>query len=862
MDAKVASHRMVNEGELLEGDLIVKSKYVTGLLIASFVVSGSWGKTTRFAVAQEAVVQPPPAPGLDPLPATAEGDVETLLRGPLHEAFAEPINSNARATPVTAKKPPEPIEEIPPEARPTEENAVWIPGYWAWDEDRDDYLWVSGVWRVPPPDRRWVPGYWTEAGDGYQWISGFWTSSAADEVQYLPYPPESLEEGPNLPQPSDDHYWVNGCWMYQGGNYAWRPGFWNTYYPGWVWVPSHHIWTPRGAVFVNGYYDYPFAGRGALFAPAYFHRPIYARPGFYYTPRVLVNIAGLVLNLWVNPYRRHYYWGDYYGPRYNQRGFAPWFEYGRLRGYDPLLAYYRTSYRRQGIDYIRRQQGWHDYFSRHEDRRPPRTFEAQARLAARADIDSNLRYSLLGNSLRDVLNDNSRRNEFRALPEDARRAIARSSNQIRQVVEERSRIESGRGRDAEPRREGGEEGRPGHEGRPGGDGWKLPNTPQFAAPDTTRRPPSPRNRDDISSGRRGERPDDRTATTRNRTPNEPGDTAADRSARKGPPRPGDDSTKGKARDATPRSPERGVGDDSPAAVPGRRGGEKVETSGDRTPGKRRDTVEKSGESSERSPQKGDGAPGSERNRREPGKVEKSRPPAVTTPPVERAPQERVRDNVPGRRGESVERSGRTPVEVPRDRTESTPRKGNPPVGQRARRDAAEATPRPTPARPTPAVDVPRRPENQPATPRAEPRRGPDGQRDNSNASSDNSASRRSSPPIFENVRPQRSPSAAPRSQPVAPRTVTPRAPTPRVETPRSVPTPRVNNSGRSRTPVAQPDVRRSVERAAPVRSSPARSAVSQPSRAPRVATPPPSRGSDSRPARSAPSSSRRDRGRD
>lgn len=63
-------------------------------------------------------------------------DFEILLRGPLHEAFAEPVNFDAQPGIVVAKVPPKPIEELPPEVKP-DQDALWIPGYWAWDDDRN-----------------------------------------------------------------------------------------------------------------------------------------------------------------------------------------------------------------------------------------------------------------------------------------------------------------------------------------------------------------------------------------------------------------------------------------------------------------------------------------------------------------------------------------------------------------------------------------------------------------------------------------------------------------------------------------------------------------------------------------------------
>src|SRR2546421_612846 len=86
--------------------------------------------------------------------------VEVLARGPVHEAYATPNDLRPQASPVIAKEPPDPIEDLPPDQKPDGENVVWIPGYWAWDTETDNFLWVSGFWRDAPPDRPWVPGTW------------------------------------------------------------------------------------------------------------------------------------------------------------------------------------------------------------------------------------------------------------------------------------------------------------------------------------------------------------------------------------------------------------------------------------------------------------------------------------------------------------------------------------------------------------------------------------------------------------------------------------------------------------------------------------------------------------------------------
>src|SRR5215471_9718637 len=80
--------------------------------------------------------------GQDAAPAAAPADepppvpkgIEVLARGPVHEAFASPAGDPIPTKPV-AKKPPKPLDEMPPAEKP-EGNVVWIGGYWAFDDDR------------------------------------------------------------------------------------------------------------------------------------------------------------------------------------------------------------------------------------------------------------------------------------------------------------------------------------------------------------------------------------------------------------------------------------------------------------------------------------------------------------------------------------------------------------------------------------------------------------------------------------------------------------------------------------------------------------------------------------------------------
>jgi hypothetical protein len=119
-----------------------------------------------------------PAPGAAD-PAASNDEMEVLTRGPVHEAFAETVSLNPQPGPVVPKAAPEAIEELPPDQKPEGDNVAWIPGYWSWDEERRDFLWVSGIWRVLPPGRQWVPSYWRDARGGQQWVGGYWADAQA-----------------------------------------------------------------------------------------------------------------------------------------------------------------------------------------------------------------------------------------------------------------------------------------------------------------------------------------------------------------------------------------------------------------------------------------------------------------------------------------------------------------------------------------------------------------------------------------------------------------------------------------------------------------------------------------------------------
>jgi hypothetical protein len=305
-----------------------------------------------------------------------QSDVEVLARGPVHEAFAEPVVANPAPGITVSVAPPAAVQEMPPDDRPAA--AIWIPGYWAWDDDRSGFIWVSGIWRIAPPGCRWVPGYWAPVADGYQWVPGFWLSETTQQVQYLPTPPASLEAGPVGDAPSPDYIWTTGYWYRDSLQYAWRPGCWQLGRADWVWAPAHYVWTPRGCVFVAGYWDYGLGGRGLLFAPVRFGRPLYMQPGYFYSPTVVIETDNLSFAFFSRPGYCHYYFGDYFDAAYVGLGIVPWYECRtRCDWYDPIYVYAAWSHRHEDR-WEAREREHYDLLRRDVAARPPRTFALQA----------------------------------------------------------------------------------------------------------------------------------------------------------------------------------------------------------------------------------------------------------------------------------------------------------------------------------------------------------------------------------------------------------------------------------------------------------------------------------------------------
>jgi hypothetical protein len=356
-----------------------------GLLLAGAVVGEQ-------ALLRGQDLTPPPAiagaAGPVETPAVPKG-VEVLTRGPIHEAFAS-LTTEAAPTATVAKQPPKPIEEMPPAEKP-DGDVIWIGGYWAWDDDRSDYLWVSGTWRAVPPGKQWVAGYWRADAGTYQWVPGFWTTAATNDsdkqdVTYLPQPPAPPNVAPPNEKPNAESFYVPGHWVWKIDHYGWQAGYWAKVEPGYVWVAAHYRWTPSGYIYIGGYWDYAVSRRGILYAPVVID-PNVVVVGYVYTPCYAVHETVVVDTLWVRPSHCHYYFGDYYGVEYRDRGFESCVVYSRGH-YDSIIVYETYEHRREPEWIDVRVRVYIDRYE-HRESRPPRTLVQQTKIVNNTTIINN-----------------------------------------------------------------------------------------------------------------------------------------------------------------------------------------------------------------------------------------------------------------------------------------------------------------------------------------------------------------------------------------------------------------------------------------------------------------------------------------
>lgn len=71
--------------------------------------------------------------------------------------------------------PLKPVVNKPPKPAP---NYVWVDGHFHWSESQQNYIWVSGHWKMKKKGFKWVPGHYEFKTVGRLkvkvWVSGKW----------------------------------------------------------------------------------------------------------------------------------------------------------------------------------------------------------------------------------------------------------------------------------------------------------------------------------------------------------------------------------------------------------------------------------------------------------------------------------------------------------------------------------------------------------------------------------------------------------------------------------------------------------------------------------------------------------------
>ncbi len=253
----------------------------------------------------------------------------------IHEAFVTPIQGSVILNAIDLKPPERFTERIPEQPGPI---AEWIHGYWAWNEKKEDFEWICGVWRKPPPGHIWNSGFWKKFDEGYVRIPGFWHTEPAQNLEYIKKPPPApVDEKIDNPKKLN-LFFAMGYWQYnpQTNSYTWTPGTWTEMDENWVFNPAYYVWRPQGYVFIPAYWDWPLETRGSAYCTIFTEPP---SRGMISTPTIILEPETIIETLFVcwpdYAYFFHYWW--FYHPGFWEHHWCctpPWWGWGSWWWFD------------------------------------------------------------------------------------------------------------------------------------------------------------------------------------------------------------------------------------------------------------------------------------------------------------------------------------------------------------------------------------------------------------------------------------------------------------------------------------------------------------------------------------------------
>jgi hypothetical protein len=149
-------------------------------------------------------------------------------------------------------------------------------------------------------------------------------------------------------------------------------------------------------------------------------------------------------SLFCRPSYHHYYFGDYYAPRYVQSGFYASFTFGTTKhGYEPIWAHERWEHRNDR-EWAHRAETTYEYRRNNERARPPHTW-AEQRSFATSRTDSRDRRDtrpVVATPLTQFARASDSPVRFRSVPQEERQQNTQVERQVQQMREQRRTSEA------------------------------------------------------------------------------------------------------------------------------------------------------------------------------------------------------------------------------------------------------------------------------------------------------------------------------------------------------------------------------------------------------------------------------------
>jgi hypothetical protein len=156
---------------------------------------------------------------------------------------------------------------------------------------------------------------------------------------------------------------------------------------------------------------------------------------------VVLDLDGLILNLFISPERHHYYFGDYYGTEYSREGFHPWYEArDRHDWYDPIFAHQQWRHR-DDHNWLANQREGYDHRRDDKSLRPARTYEAMRTQVARLP-ENDRGQAQMGRPMKEVASQKTPPFKFEKVDAKTREATASRAKDVRAYNDKRSQWES------------------------------------------------------------------------------------------------------------------------------------------------------------------------------------------------------------------------------------------------------------------------------------------------------------------------------------------------------------------------------------------------------------------------------------